>query len=422
MRYRLARRILLPLLLATALVAEAPGPSSAAVALRHEYNEVVATIDTLVRVYSADRLKRLANAVETPGVDLPEGTRLVLLLWADDEARVYLNGAPVGQTRLTPTRIEIPQFYLQPDNTLTAQCWDTDRVESGFMAGLYLEDASGLRPIVTSTEDQGWEVASGPQAGQPVQSIFYAHTQPDLPSAEVIWGPQLFGSVDLQVRFSSAAVTQALRTTAVAAALPGLRDRSMDFHEAVARLAGLQERRQELATRLSAGAGQRDPQLRVQQDQQLPGLSYTLGRAGPLAEATDLDVEQAMTAWARKLPAARQQMVFHEARQLRGPGAATAAEPLLTDAAATAAAVAADRRADYQPPQDHGQPGQGQGQGASGDGRGYLVTTTVAPSTGFLWRMTIFIAVLCLWTGLHGWRGWRIWQGVHWNQEAERSA
>jgi hypothetical protein len=149
-------------------------PSPAALALRREYNGVASRIDTLVRLYSAQRFKRLADPSVTPGVALVGDQRIVLLIWADDEARVFLNGAPVGQTRLTPTRIEIPKIYLQADNELVAQCRDTDRVESGFMAGLYVEDDTGLRPIRTTADGQGWEVATGEQTGSAAQEIFYA--------------------------------------------------------------------------------------------------------------------------------------------------------------------------------------------------------------------------------------------------------
>ena len=72
-------------------------------ALRRQYNEVAATIDTLVRVYEGNQLADLADP-DRAILELPEGARLVLLFWADDEAELFLNGNPVGRTRLTHPR------------------------------------------------------------------------------------------------------------------------------------------------------------------------------------------------------------------------------------------------------------------------------------------------------------------------------
>ena len=404
----------LGLLITTQVLAEEAIPSPAAVALRHEYNEVVAAIDTLVRLYSAERLTRLADAAVTPGAQLPADAKLVLLIWADDEARIFLNGAPVGQTRLTPTRIEIPVIYLAAENILTAQCWDTDRVESGFMAGLYVEDDAGLRPVLTTAEGQGWEVATGAEAGSPAQEIFYAHTQPDLPGAKIMWGPQLFGNVDLRARFLAGDVTRAAGRPAINAALPKLLQRPMDFHESVARLAGLQKRRRELTTRLSAGATRLDPYLRARAGTKLEGLSYTLGRAGPLEEQTDLAVEEALSQWTRQLPASQQQMILQEARALRGPQAATAAAPLVE----SDGAVSGDRRADYRPPPDLSTPGAGGGDGSPGKGKARAVVPVTQPSVAFLMRMIVTVLLLSSWTGIHCWRGWRLWHAVGWSEEA----
>ena len=405
-------------LLAAVQVSAAQNSAPAALALRREYNGVAAAIDTLVRLYSVDRLKRLADPGATPGARLPEGMRLVLMFWADDEARLFLNGAPVGQTRLTPTRIEIPTIYLEADNVLTAQCWDTDRVESGFMAGLYVEDGAGLRPVVTTVEGQGWEVAAGPEMGSPAQEIFYAHARPDLPGAEVMWGPQLFGTVDLRVHFTAADVIRATRRAPLTEVLVSVQDRAMEFHESMARLVGLQERRRELAARLAVGAVRSDPHLRYRLNSARHGLSYTLGRAGPLQEEKDLAVEEAILRWRRQLPSSRQQFALHEARTLRGVAAATAAAPLL----AAAAAGAGDRRADYRPPEDRGTAGEGRG--GSSHGRAQPIPSAVvrSPSTALLWRMGCLALLLCAWTGVHSWRGWRLWHAVDWEEEAQKRA
>jgi hypothetical protein len=395
-------------------------PSRAALALRRDYNGVVAAIDTLVRLYTPARLNRLAAPATSRGVHLLEGSRIVLLIWADDEARVFLNGVPVGETRLTPTRIEIPEVYVEADNVLTAQCWDTDRVESGFMAGLYLENDEGLRPILTTAEGLGWEVASGEHAGTPAQEIFYAHSQPDLPSAEVMWGPQLFGTVDLQVRFTDQDVLRAARRTADGAVLPAMQEKRMEFHESMARLVGLQQRRRELSVQLLARGTRMDPQLRARRGASLGGLSYTLGKSRPLAEATNLAVEQALTRWRRRLPAAQQKQILHEARVLRGPGAATAASPLEpAEAVGPTPSRSQDRRVDYVPPEDRNLPGDGRGDSPGGGGPGGVSSVTLRPSSQFLWRMGAITLLLLSWTGLHGWRGWQMWRGVDWKPEAE---
>ena len=79
-----------------------------------------------------------------------------LIFWADDEAEVFINGYRVAQTRLTPVQIEIPKLYLREQNVIQAHCWDTDGVESGFMAGLYVRDEQGrLRPVLVTDEDPG---------------------------------------------------------------------------------------------------------------------------------------------------------------------------------------------------------------------------------------------------------------------------
>lgn len=415
------RTVLLGLALLGSLTAVrgAPGPDPAAsspapsaFALRREYNEVTAAIDTLVRLYTAPRLSRLADPLSTPGAGLPEGTRLVLLFWADDEARVYLNGAPIAQTRLTPTRVEIPPIYLESDNELVAQCWDTDQVESGFMAGLYLEEASGgLRPVLATTEGFGWRTGAG-AAAPLAQEIYYSHTRPDLPGAEVVWGPQLFGQVELHVRFRAADVTRAARRPAAGAAPSTVRDGAMELHQVVARLVGLQQRREELAARLASGARGGEPAIRFVGAKAATGLAHTLGSAGPLQEAVDERTTTRLEEWMRQLPDAQRQLVLHDARRLRGPGALTPAAPLPLAPAEGAAAGAPDRRADYRPPDDRGTAGQGQGISAT-PGAGRIVRVR-ALSSASLPPLALLAAILALWSATAGWRGWLLWRGVSW--------
>lgn len=393
--------------LAVARDSDTATPSPAALALRRQYNGVAAAIDTLVRLYSAERFTRLAEAEADGGVRLPPGSRLVLLFWADDEARIYLNGAPVGETRLTPTRIEIPAFYVQADNVLTARCWDTDRVESGFMAGLYVEDDAGLRPVLTTADAFAWQATGLAGGRQPAREIYYAHTQPDLPAAEVMWGPQLFGEVQLQTRFTAADVERAARRAPLAATAPvGVRQRTMDFHQVVGRLVGLQRRLQELHSRLEAGASRPDADLRFGGGPS-PGLSYTLGAAGRLQEEIDTEAVTALQRWARQLPPEQAQLVLHEARRLRGPDEATPPAPLEDTAPGH---TAGERRADYRPPEDRGTAGEGKGQ--TGSDTGIDGGIVVVPSTGFMLRMLLVAVALAAWSGGAGWRARQLWSEI----------
>ena len=127
------------------------------VALRREYNDVSAAVDSLVRMMQkadAEVLKKLPEA--RPERVLPEGMTAVMIFWADDEARVWLNDFPVGETRLTPVEVTVPDLYFQGQNRLRVRCWDTDRVESGFLGGLYLKDGAGrLYPYCGFQWDMG---------------------------------------------------------------------------------------------------------------------------------------------------------------------------------------------------------------------------------------------------------------------------
>ena len=160
-------------------------------------------------------------------------------------------------SRLTPPRVEIPAFHLEAQNELLAHVWDTDRVESGFMCGLYLEDELGLlTPIITSGERE-WET----RQGTGVAEIFYAHPQPDIPEARVIWGDRLFGEVWLRARFTGESVRRALSRAPSARSLQPdqkwQRD-SMEFDNALRRLVLLQEKRAELDRMLEENSGPRE--------------------------------------------------------------------------------------------------------------------------------------------------------------------
>ena len=218
------------------------------VALRQQYNQVSASIDTLVRLYGGDKLRELAKRKENSRL-LPANSKLVLIFWADDEAELFLNGHRIGETRLTPIRVEIPVVYLLRSNILRAHCWDTDRVESGFMAGLYLQDGRGRLRKVLATGDGSWWVD-----GQRAEPRFYNHSLPDIPGAEVIWGMTLFGEVELEARFDAAQLARAARRRPLtgADAAEAAQHQPMETHMVVSRLVHLQKQRDELAQKLQA--------------------------------------------------------------------------------------------------------------------------------------------------------------------------
>ncbi len=338
-RYPLIAAI--PLICLWGLFAPAAGAADELLQLRREYNQVAASIDTLARLHGGDHLENLA-ARSRPGEGVvPAGFDLVLIFWADDEARVYLNGFHVGSTRLTPILVEIPTIYLREVNRVRAHCWDTDRVESGFMAGFYLRDHSGLRPVLTTRRDGWWT------AGQPASEIYYAHSLPDIPGARVIWGAHLFGSVELEAQFSGSAVTRAARTAPVQPPAR-MEQQRMQGHDVVSRLVQLQERRRQLAAALARWQHQ---QPGVRYEGRMRGrLAFSLGEAGPLAEEHSMALAENLESWAQELPSKQQQLLFREPRELKGVEVATPAE----DIRPPEAEGEEDRRTDYQPPPERG--------------------------------------------------------------------
>ena len=270
------------------------GATAATVELRQQYNQVAAAMDTLLRLYGRERVRNVADPSRVLE-QLPGNTRLVLLFWADDEAELFLNEKPISRTRLTPTKVEVPSLYLEPENVLRAHCWDTDGVESGFMAGLYLEDESSqmLRPLVTTNERMWCR-----QDGEPAEELFYAHSQPDIPEARIIWGRgQLFGEVELSATFAAAAIQAAAGRQPLKPPDAGaMRTRPMEFHQALSRLAVLQERREELAGALAASSTTEAPEVRFS-GWPLSALSFSLGEAGSAGGACehgDLDAAAGM--------------------------------------------------------------------------------------------------------------------------------
>ena len=311
-----------------------------ALRLRQQYNQVAAGIDSLVQRYGAESLGRVARE-KAPKGGIPKGMSLVLIFWADDEAEVFLNGFPVGHTRLTPVRIEIPEHFLRPNNRLEAHCWDTERVESGFMAGLYLEDFDKqLRPIVL-TQPEGWRSGDGP-----ANAIYYSHALPEIPGAQVIWGQRLLGEVWLESQFPLSAIQRAAYRSG--RPLAAASDEVMEAQEVVGRLAKLQKRLEGLDLQL--GKYQNPVLGPTYQKGRSGGLSFTLGKAPGPTVAADFKVASTLLQWAERLPAQEQRLVFRDPRPLKGTGSATASGPR----SGQGKNAREDRRYDYRPPEERG--------------------------------------------------------------------
>ncbi|MBT5057287.1 MAG: hypothetical protein HOM68_12165 [Gemmatimonadetes bacterium] len=371
-------------------------------ALRQEYNEVAAALDTLVYAYGVERISRLTDPQRSL-LSLPQDHRLILLIWADDEAQIYLNGAPVAKTRLTPTRTEIPSLYIEATNELAIHAWDTDRVEAAVMLGLYVEDPTGaLHPVVTTQERYGWVTGDGTIAPE----MFYSHSFPDLPGAVPMWGPQLFGEIWISTTFEAAQVLLAAQESGLDATTTGTRDQPMDFHRSIGRLVGLQERRQELQTRLERLATKPDPHLRTRRTHRVSPLSYTLGAAAPFVEWETLETTlEPLKQWQQQLPSSQQELLLQETRVLRGPEAATAVEPLEV----VQSQLAGQRRSDYTPPAE--QRGTRQQRADAGQ-----VLRIDGPSWGFILRMALLGVLLTGWAGFASWCWWTLYVTVQWSE------
>ena len=307
-------------------------------ALRRAYNDVSAAIDSLVslmRVSDADVLDKLPEA--RPDRVLPEGMTAVMIFWADDEARVWLNDFPVGETRLTPVEVSIPDLYFHEQNRVRVRCWDTDWVESCFLGGLYLKDAAGaLYPIAVSNE--AWE-ADGGQASE----IVYAHPLPDIPAAEPIWGDHPFGIVNLSTTFDLGAINlaQSVGTTTA-------RQREMDYHKYAQQIATLQARRETIEATL---ARQRDLDIPLYNRERARSAALTLGKIAPLTEDISVPEAQKMRTWSESLPAEQRPLIYPTPRALKGERAANLSDgkPVL-DTPGT-------RQQVYRPPEDRGEAG-----------------------------------------------------------------
>ena len=324
------------------------------VALRQQYNQVSASIDTLVRLYGGDKLRELAKRKEDSRL-LPANSKLVLIFWADDEAKLFLNGHPIGETRLTPIRVEIPVVYLRESNGLRAHCWDTDRVESGFMAGLYLQDGRGRLRKVLATGDDRWWVA-----GQRAEPRFYNHSLPDIPGAEVVWGTTLFGEVELEAQFDAAQLARASRRRPLRGAASNVAHQPMETHLVVSRLVRLQKQRDELAQKLHARRSSTQDVL--YQGFVRGRLAFSLGKASKLAEVESIDAAKKLLAWTEALPAEQRELIFPKKQALKGTSHIVPQHSVTSTARGEA-----DRRRDYAPPAAHSAAkGEGRATGTGG--------------------------------------------------------
>lgn len=390
-------------LIVTVVLTAEIGAADDRLSLRWEYNAVSAEIDSLVRAMEAvdpDAVEaaRLPEG-ERSGV-IPQGMSLSLIFWADDEARVWINDYPVGETRLTPLEVKIPELYLRRQNRIRVRCWDTNWIESGFLCGLYLKDAEGrLFRILVS--DQAWR-AEGSQA----REIAYAHPVPDIPDATVIWGGNLFGTVEMERTFEIGEITRALSEGAIREERPPRSaNQTMDYDTFLRSLTHLQKRRVELGGKL---ADRRSDKLDypVYSGREDKSLSLTLGRAGPLREWATTPVAEQVLAWSRRLPERVAELLFPQARALKGEGEANPSYQF----SAVSEAVG-DRQVAYRPPRElesgsregssgqgqsgeelEGRTGKDQADGSSGFGVDGLGTGKRRSRNG-LWIPTVILAV-----------------------------
>lgn len=369
------------------------------VALRREYNQVSASIDTLVRLYGGDKLRELAKRKGTSRI-LPANSKLVLMFWADDEAELFLNGHRIGETRLTPTRVEIPVVYLRKSNVLRAHCWDTDRVESGFMAGLYLQDGRGRLRRVLVTGAGRWRVA-----GRRAEPRFYNHSLPDIPGAEVIWGTTLFGEVELEARFDAGQLARAARRRPLTGAASPAQHQPMETHTVVSRLVSLQKQRDELARKLQA---RRSATRDVLYRGFIRGrLAFSLGKADKLAEVESIDAAKKLLAWTEALPAAHRELVFPQKQALKGT-----AHVVPPRAVPPTARGEADRRRDYKPPAGRGST-KGEGR-ATGSGDARASARSVRTDRSMPWALWGIATGLLCYLGVVGRQWWKLFWARGW--------
>jgi len=366
---------------------------------RQEYNAVAAAIDTLMRLHGSKSLERLTDSSQAPQSGVGEDP-LVLLFWADDEAEVFLNGYPVARTRLTPTRVEIPRFYIQDQNLLRVHCWDTDSVESGFMAGLYVQESGGdLRSVIVTSEESLWQTEGGP-----AQEIFYTHSIPDIPGAKVVWGDHLFGDFWLEKRFSRAAVADAAHKLD-SVPPPSAQPRSMEFHQVVSRLVSLENRRDHIVEQLG-GSKRANIYPRYRGRLARPTVAFTLGRTAVLTEGVNTKTSERLQKWAQRLPVKQRELVLQPQRHLKGWQAATPA--VILGDRPSASSTKEDRRLDYRPPPES----------SAGNHAVYVQPKAIPQGSrpqpvrqAWLGLITLFLAS---YFASASWQWWRLFNSTEW--------
>ena len=328
--------------------------------LRREYNLVSAGIDSLVRTMQKiddEVLKKPTVPEHRTERIIPNGMSLVMIFWADDEARIWLNDFVVGETRLTPVEVTVPDLYLKGQNQIRARCWDTDGVESGFICGLYLRDAAGvLYPVVVSNDQ--WASTDGGQA----IAITYAHPSPDIPGAEPIWGTHVFGVLELTVSFDQAAVQNAVSKATQGRAPEQVQQRDMNYHDFVKQLSILQARRESLLKDMQAFSASvmSIPSFSGKSGRK---VSLTLGKAGPLKEAMSEPISEKVRLWSQALPEEQAALIYPDKRMLKGEVAVNMSDGDFVPVGGDGGA----RKQDYTPPKELG-PAKGKDQSSGQKG------------------------------------------------------
>ena len=214
------------------------------VALRQQYNQVSASIDTLVRLYGGDKLRELAKRKDNSRL-LPANSKLVLIFWADDESRAVSQWAPDRGDSLDPDASRdsrcVPAQIQCPTRPLLGHRPGRERL----YGCLYLQDGRGRlrRCWLLATAAGGWP-DSGPSR------VFTTTACPTFPGAEVIWGTKLFGEVELEARFDAAQLARAARRRPLSGG-GAAQHQPMETHLVVSRLVHLQKQRDELGAKNS---------------------------------------------------------------------------------------------------------------------------------------------------------------------------
>ncbi|MEE3234424.1 MAG: hypothetical protein VX294_09680 [Candidatus Latescibacterota bacterium] len=305
--------------------------------LRQEYNAITASLDTLVRLYDLSPIEDLTRQRPTASADL----KLSLIFWADDEAEIFLNEFRVGQTRLTPTQIDIPSIYLQETNVLQAHCWDTDKVESGFMAGLYVVGTGGdLYPVLLTDEDV-WSTQDGF-----ADVRFYSNSVPDIPQAEVIWGAGMYGEVWLETQFTLTEVNRAKQGNTVEAPLSTVKP--MESHAVISSIVRLNTRKRELEKIFSLHDDINAAGVESYGGYVSRRLAFSLGKAGRLASQRESKLIEKLDVWRNNMSPDHALQLTASSRRLKGVDSHVAQQRV-----AMVAANEKDRKSNYVPPKDY---------------------------------------------------------------------